>query len=49
MNINLDAKRNTAKKAINIIEPGDIIFLDISTSSIEMAKLLINETKPMTL
>lgn len=47
-NINLDAKKNIAKKAISIIEPGDIIFLDISTSSIEIAKLLINVQKPMT-
>lgn len=39
-NINLEKKELIAKNAVNIIEDGDIIFLDISTNNLEMAKVL---------
>jgi Transcriptional regulators of sugar metabolism len=48
-NINLEAKKKIAKKAVEIIKDNDMIFLDISTSSIEIAKLLVNSNKKITI
>ena len=39
-NINIDAKRSAALRAVDLIEEGDIIFLDVSTTNLEMAKIL---------
>lgn len=38
---NVEIKYEIASKAINLIKNNDMIFLDISTSNIELAKLLI--------
>ncbi|MCD8019664.1 MAG: DeoR/GlpR family DNA-binding transcription regulator [Clostridiales bacterium] len=38
---NLEQKVRIAQKAMGLIEPGDMIFLDISTSNLELAKRLI--------
>ncbi len=45
---NLEEKRKIAKKAAALIEDGDVIFLDTSTSNLELAKLLIEQRKPVT-
>lgn len=39
-NINIDTKRSAALRAVDLIEGGDIIFLDVSTTNLEMAKIL---------
>ncbi len=39
-NINLDKKRKVALSASKLIEPGDVIFLDVSTNNLEIAKIL---------
>lgn len=39
-NINIDAKQSAALRAVDLIEEGDIIFLDVSTTNLEMAKIL---------
>lgn len=39
-NINIDTKRNAALRAVDLIEEGDIIFLDVSTTNLEIAKIL---------
>ncbi len=39
-NINIDTKRSAALRAVDLIEEGDIIFLDVSTTNLEMAKIL---------
>ena len=41
MGKNLECKMIIAKKAMELIREGDIIFLDISTSNIELARLII--------
>lgn len=41
INKNTEAKKRIAKKALKLIKDGDMIFLDISTTNIELAKLLI--------
>ncbi|MGI6110551.1 MAG: DeoR/GlpR family DNA-binding transcription regulator, partial [Eubacteriaceae bacterium] len=46
-NKNPAAKRSIAEKAYALIENGDTVFLDISTSNIELAKLLIEREKPV--
>ena len=35
---NIKEKQQIAKKAVKLIRPGDMIFLDISTTNIELAK-----------
>ncbi len=45
---NQEDKLKIAKKALELIEDGDVIFLDISTSNIELAKLLIESNKSVT-
>ena len=42
-------KQRIAEKAMSMIQNGDIIFLDISTVNIELAKLLNNGTKKITI
>ena len=40
-NKNLDKKRAIAKKAVRLLKDGDVIFLDISTTNLEVAKEII--------
>ena len=42
-NINVEEKKAIAAKAISLIDNNDIIFLDVSTNNLEIAKEL-NET-----
>lgn len=46
---NLEEKKMIAQKAYSLIEDGDMIFLDISTSNLELAKLLIQNDKKVTI
>lgn len=39
-NINLDKKRKVAISAAKLIEAGEVIFLDVSTNNLEIAKIL---------
>lgn len=41
-NKNTELKQRIAYKALSLIKDGDMVFLDISTTSIELAKLLAN-------
>lgn len=45
---NIEDKQEIAKKAYALIEDGDMIFLDISTSNIELAKMLIQNERDVT-
>ncbi|RSK25880.1 DeoR/GlpR transcriptional regulator [Bacillus sp. HMF5848] len=45
---NVEAKKKIAAKAIELINAGDTIFLDISTSNIELAKEILNSGKRVT-
>lgn len=45
---NVDEKRVIAKKAFQLIDEGDVIFLDISTSNIELIKLIIEANLKIT-
>lgn len=38
---NIEAKQKIAEKALELIKDGDMIFLDISTANLELARLLI--------
>lgn len=38
---NVKQKQEIAKKALSLIEEGDVIFLDISTSNIELIKMIV--------
>lgn len=49
MNLHSDSKKIIAEKAFDIIEDGDIIFLDASSINFLLAKLLANSSKPITL
>lgn len=42
-NLNLESKKRIAQKAYSLIQDGEVIFLDISTTSIEIAKLIIHK------
>lgn len=44
----LDKKRIIAKKAFDLIEEGDVIFLDISTSNIELIRLVVESNLKIT-
>lgn len=44
-NVNIEAKRKIAKKAFDIIEDGDTIFLDISTTNILLAEMIAKSNK----
>ena len=45
---NVAAKRSIAAKAVELIRENDMIFLDISTTSLEIAKLILSENKTVT-
>lgn len=47
-NVDLTAKKSIAQKAIALIQEQDMVFLDISTSNIELAKLLAVSKKNIT-
>lgn len=46
--INIEKKQNIARKALGLIKESDIIFLDVSTINLEIAKMLKNEEKNIT-
>lgn len=46
--VNTKEKRKIASKAIGLIEDGDVIFLDISTTNLELAKEIIQSGKKVT-
>lgn len=45
---NLEDKRKIARKAFELIQNGDVIFLDISTANLELASLLIESELSVT-
>ncbi len=45
---NTEEKKAIAKKAYELIEEGDVIFLDISTTSIELIKLIVENNLKVT-
>lgn len=45
---NLPDKQAIARKALSLIQEGDVIFLDISTVNLELARILIKEDLPVT-
>ncbi|MCO7136848.1 DeoR/GlpR family DNA-binding transcription regulator [[Clostridium] leptum] len=45
---NVAAKRAIAAKAVQLIHENDMVFLDISTTSLEIAKLILAENKTIT-
>ena len=45
---NSEEKKKIAQKALQLIEDQDVIFLDISTVNLELANLLIEEERPVT-
>lgn len=45
---NIDMKQKIAKKAMELIKNGDMVFLDISTANLELAKLLAKSMIPIT-
>lgn len=45
---NLEQKQEIARKAFELIQDGDVIFLDISTANLELAKLLIESERSVT-
>lgn len=49
MNVNLSSKDLISKKAFELIEDGDVIFLDTSSINFLLAKLIANSTKRITL
>lgn len=49
ININTEKKKKVATRAIELIEDGDIIFLDVSTSNLEIAKLLSQKDIKLTI
>lgn len=49
MNINLSSKELISKKAFNLIEDGDVIFLETSSINFLLAKLIANSNKKITL
>lgn len=44
-NVDIESKKKIAQKIYNLIEDGETIFLDISTTNIEVANLLANGKK----
>ena len=49
MRMNRDAKRAIAEKAASLIEPGKTLFMDGSTTCIELAKILARQRKHLTI
>lgn len=47
-NVNLESKGKIAEKAFEIIQPGETIFLDISTTNILVAEKIANSNKRLT-
>lgn len=47
-NINMEIKKKIAENALQIIKDGDIIFLDVSTINLEIAKKLKNSSIKIT-
>lgn len=45
----IEEKKTIAKKALELIEDGDVIFLDISTSNLELAKMIIEKELHITI
>lgn len=45
---NLADKQKIAKKALGLIQEGDVVFLDISTSNLELARLLSESGRAVT-
>lgn len=45
---NIEAKQKIAAKAIDLIKDGDMVFLDISTANLELAKLLVKSSLNIT-
>jgi len=45
---NIEAKQRIAAKAIELIKDGDMVFLDISTANLELAKLLVKSSLNIT-
>ena len=46
---NVEGKKVIAKKAVDLVQDGDVVFLDASTTNIEVAKLMISEEKKITI
>ncbi|MDD6460135.1 MAG: DeoR/GlpR family DNA-binding transcription regulator, partial [Absicoccus porci] len=46
---NRAAKQAIAQRAYHLIEPNDLIFLDLSTSNLELARLLMENDKGATI
>lgn len=46
--VDVAAKRAIAQKALKLIEDGEVLFLDISTTNVEVAKLLVREGRRVT-
>lgn len=46
---NRPAKQAIAQRAYQLIEPNDLIFLDLSTSNLELARLLVDNDKGATI
>lgn len=45
---NIEQKRAIAARAFELIEDGDTVFLDISTASLELARLIFSSGRPIT-
>lgn len=45
---NLEGKKIIASKAVELIQEGDVVFLDLSTTNIEVAKLIAVSNKKIT-
>ena len=45
---NIEAKQKIAARAMELIKDGDMVFLDISTASLELAKLLVRSNMDIT-
>ncbi len=45
---NIEAKQKIAAKAMELIKNGDMVFLDISTANLELAKLLVKSSLDIT-
>lgn len=46
---NIESKQKIAMKALNLIKEGDMLFLDISTANVELARLLREQNKNITI
>lgn len=46
--MNMEAKQIIAEKACGLIHDGDSIFLDVSTTNLELARTLAQQDRPMT-